>query len=206
LSAFEFFFSFYGLLLGLCVAELVGGFARLLHDRSAIRFGVLTPLLAGFVASDIATFWNQAWVIFRFAPFNLALLTLGMVVASTFYIAATLTFPRVSRPGDHLDAHFWANRRIVLLCVLAANWLVGGSFLVVASARGELAELNLGARFWIGLAFFSLATLTAALANGRRTVMAALALLAAYQIYSVGRAALALAASGGWSFIAPQAE
>ena len=33
MSDFEFFFSFYGLLLGLSVAELTGGFARLLHER-----------------------------------------------------------------------------------------------------------------------------------------------------------------------------
>ena len=32
MSPFEFFFSFYGLLLGFSVAELVGGFARLLHQ------------------------------------------------------------------------------------------------------------------------------------------------------------------------------
>ena len=37
MSAFEFFFSFYGLLLGLSVAELVGGFARVLHERERIR-------------------------------------------------------------------------------------------------------------------------------------------------------------------------
>lgn len=76
MSAFEFFFSFYGLLLGLSVAELVGGFARVLHQKARVRFGFLTPLLAVFVAVDIATFWNQAWSIFRFAPFNMALLVM----------------------------------------------------------------------------------------------------------------------------------
>ena len=74
MSAFEFFFSFYGLLLGLSVAELVGGFSRVLHERQRVRFGWLTPLLAVFVALDLATFWNQAWRFFRGAPFNPALL------------------------------------------------------------------------------------------------------------------------------------
>ena len=49
MSAFEFFFSFYGLLLGLSVAELVGGFARVLHEKQRIRFGWLTPMLGIFV-------------------------------------------------------------------------------------------------------------------------------------------------------------
>ena len=43
MSAFEFFFSFYGLLLGLSVAAVVGGFANVLHERHRIRFGWLTP-------------------------------------------------------------------------------------------------------------------------------------------------------------------
>ena len=93
MSAFEFFFSFYGLLLGLSVAELVGGFARVLHERQRVRFGWLTPLLALFVAVDLVTFWNQAWVFFRDAPFNPALLLVGLIIAATFYIAASITFP-----------------------------------------------------------------------------------------------------------------
>lgn len=35
MSPFEFFFSFYGLLLGFSAAELVGGFARVVHERRA---------------------------------------------------------------------------------------------------------------------------------------------------------------------------
>jgi hypothetical protein len=100
-SAFEFFFSFYGLLLGLSVAELVGGFARVLHEKQRIRFGWLTPMLALFVAIDIATFWNQAWVIFRGAPFNTFLLLVSLSIAATFYVAASVTFPRVSAEGAH---------------------------------------------------------------------------------------------------------
>lgn len=44
MSPFEFFFSFYGLLLGFSVAELVGGFARVLHERQIVRFGWPTPV------------------------------------------------------------------------------------------------------------------------------------------------------------------
>mgnify|MGYP006178249651 CR=1 FL=1 len=99
MSAFEFFFSFYGLLLGLSVAELVGGFARVLHEKQRIRFGWLTPMLALFVAIDIATFWNQAWVIFRGAPFNTFVLLISLAIAATFYVAASVTFPRVTAEG-----------------------------------------------------------------------------------------------------------
>lgn len=120
-SAFEFFFSFYGLLLGLSVAALVSGFAQVLHERERVRFGWLTPMLAAFVALDVATFWGQAWVIFRGAPFNLALLTAGLVIAATFYVAASVTFPRLTAEGVNdridLDEHFWRHRRLVFGCV-----------------------------------------------------------------------------------------
>lgn len=143
LSPFEFFFSFYGLLLGFSVAELVNGFARMVHERENVRFGWLTPLLAVFVALDMITFWNQAWTIFRFAPYNMFLLTVGLVVAGVFYLAATLVFPRKVMPGASLDGHFWQHRRLVMLGVLAANWIVAGLFLVNAAISGELEQLNL---------------------------------------------------------------
>ena len=205
MSPFEFFFSFYGLLLGFSVAELVGGFARLLHQRRGIRFGYLTPMLAIFVAVDIATFWNQAWLIFRFAPFSFALLVLGLVIASVFYVAAALVFPRDLRAGESLDEHFWAHRRLVLLGVLAANWMAGGLLITLTLLTGEFSRLELGAAFWGGLALFSAGTLIAAFAPGRRIVGATLVILLAYHGYQIGRAVLAIVAAGGWSALGPAA-
>lgn len=199
MSAFEFFFSFYGLLLGFSVAELVGGFARMLHERRKVRFGLLTPLLAVFVAVDIATFWNQAWVIFRNAPYNYALLILGLVVASVFYVAATLVFPRDLKAGATLDEHFWAHRRLVLLSVLAANLTMAGVFILVASLNGELPLFNLSWMFWGGLALFSVGTFVAALASRRRLVLATLVLLVVYQGVAVARNAIALFQDEPWS-------
>lgn len=204
MSAFEFFFSFYGLLLGLSVAELVGGFARVLHQKTRVRFGFLTPLLAVFVAIDIVTFWNQAWAIFRFAPFNMALLVMGLVVASVFYIAASVTFPRPEgeAPID-LDGHFWAHRRTVFLCVLIANLIIAGVFFALTSFTGELATLPLAPVFWIGLVLFIGGTSIAAFAPWRRAVIAALIVLVAYHVFTIGRSLVALVDAGGWSLLGP---
>lgn len=201
MSPFEFFFSFYGLLLGFSAAELVGGFARLVHERRVVRIGALTLLLGAFVAVDIATFWNQAWLIFRNAPFNLSLLVLGLFVASTFYVAATSVFPREIKAGQSLDEHFWAHRRLVLLCVLSANWIMAISFFAFANLSGELPRLNLPPIFWIGLAIFTTGTLVAALAQRRRVVMVALIILVSYHAFTVGRSAVALFHSGGWAMV-----
>jgi hypothetical protein len=202
MSAFEFFFSFYGLLLGLSVAELVGGFARVLHERQRVRFGWLTPLLAVFVAMDVATFWAQAWTIFQGAPFSLSLLFVGLVGAATFYVAASVTFPRVTAEGVgdriDLDQHFWAHRRLVFTCVLAANLIVAGLFSALMSVNPAFAEMS-SPRLWIGMAIFVLGTGTAAFSPWRPAVMGALVVLVAYSVFNIIRSASALVAAGGWS-------
>lgn len=202
MSAFEFFFSFYGLLLGLSVAELVGGFSRVLHERHRVRFGWLTPLLALFVAVDLVTFWNQAWVFFRGAPFNPVLLLLGLVIAGTFYVAASVTFPRVSAEGVEkpvdLDEHFWNHRKVVFGCVLAANAMVW--LLLIGMALNDAAWAAVWTpRLMIGVAIFGSCTSVAAFAKDRRVVIGALILVLGYMIWNMGRAALVLIASGGWS-------
>ena len=202
MSAFEFFFSFYGLLLGLSVAELVGGFARVLHERHRVRFGWLTPLLALFVAIDLVTFWNQAWVFFRGAPFNPALLLVGLIIAATFYIAASVTFPRVSAEGVEtkidLDDHFWAHRRLVFGCVLAANAIVWLLLVALALADPDWAAVW-STRLVIGVGIFAVSTAVAAFAPQRRVVIAALVVVLGYTLWNMTRAAHILVVSGGWS-------
>ena len=201
MSAFEFFFSFYGLLLGLSVAELVGGFSRVLHERHRVRFGWLTPLLAIFVALDLATFWNQAWRFFRGAPFNPALLLIGLVIAATFYVAASITFPRVTAEGQEqridLDDHFWAHRRVVFGCVLAANAMVWALLGLLALADPTWAA------FWtlrvlIGVAVFGICTATAAFAPSRPVVVGALLIVLVYTLWNMVRAGAILIANGAW--------
>ena len=200
MSAFEFFFSFYGLLLGLSVAELVGGFARVLHERERIRFGWLTPALALFVAIDIATFWNQAWVIFRGAPFNTFLLLVSLSIAATFYVAASVTFPRVSAEGAHervdLDAHFWAHRKLVFGCILAANLIVAVMVIILGQADAGFAKVANSVALWTGMAVFVAGTATAAFAPWRRVAVGALAVVLLYSLWQMARSAAELAA---WS-------
>ena len=200
MSTFEFFVSFYGLLLGFSLAELIGGFARLVHDRKAVVFGVLTPLLGVFVAIDMATFWVQAWTVFRNAPFSYALLILGLAVAAVFYIAASMVFPRQIGARINLDTHFWAQRRWVLLTVLGANLLMA---LIIVGAAHRAGELDRVLPFdaLLRTAFFMLATLAAALATHRRVVLGLMFLLVLYQLYGVAVSAVRLMHQPAWSLI-----
>ncbi|KQS55639.1 hypothetical protein ASG17_06110 [Brevundimonas sp. Leaf363] len=121
MSAFEFFFSFYGLLLGLSVAAIATGMAIAIQNRKRARIGWLTPLLAVFVMLDIASFWDAAWNTFRDAPFTYGLLIAGLAIALIYFLAASLVFPYDVEEGVSLDDHFWANKKLVLLLTSLAS-------------------------------------------------------------------------------------
>lgn len=124
MSAFEFFFSFYGLMLSLSVGTLAIGAARAFKHRKAVPVGWLTPLLAVFVALDIATFWDSAWTNFRHLPFSYGLLVAGLAIAAVYFVAASLIFPDDSDEPASLDEHFWANKRAVLVLLMIANLML----------------------------------------------------------------------------------
>ncbi len=146
MSSFEFFFSFYGLLLGLSVAAMATGLALALQHRTTVRIGYLTPLLATFVALDIASFWDAAWAAFRDAPFSYGLLVAGLLIALVYFIATSLIFPYALKEGQSLDDHFWANKRMVLLLTTLANLLMlaVASPSILARPQGALLMANYG--------------------------------------------------------------
>lgn len=165
MSAFEFFFSFYGLLLGLSVGVLATGTARAFKHRKAQPIGWLTPLLAMFVALDVATFWESAWVNYRALPVSYGLLIGGMVVAVTYFIAAALVFPDDGDPTAPLDEHFWANKRAILALLILANLLGVCGQLAVNMTREN--GLILAINYALNLAIYILLVGGAALTKRR---------------------------------------
>ena len=123
------------------------------------------------------------------------------MIAATFYVAASITFPRVTAEGAEaridLDAHFWAHRGVVFGCVLAANAMVWALLGLLALADPAWAA------FWtprllIGVALFAVTTATAAFAPSRRVVVAALLIVLAYTLWNMVRAGAILIANGAW--------
>ena len=103
MSAFEFYFSFYGLILGLSVAQVVSGFAVALNARKRSRVGLLTPLIALFLLFDITTFWLFAWALRDQLTVFYGLMFGGLIVAVTYYFAASLVFPDKRDDWPSLD-------------------------------------------------------------------------------------------------------
>ena len=168
MSPFEFFFSLFGLVLGLSISVIASGLATAIQHRRTVRIGWLTPLLAAFVALDIASFWETAWQGFRDLPFSYGLLVAGLVIALVYFVAASLVFPHRIEDGASLDDHFWANKRPTLLLMVAANTLLllAMAAVVQGTPRGRSLLLNYGAT-WL---LYVLLILPAALSRRRALV------------------------------------
>ncbi|MFN5614639.1 MAG: hypothetical protein ACK45V_02955, partial [Brevundimonas sp.] len=61
MSAFEYVFAFYSLILGLAAAEVVSGFADMWRDRRRMEVGFCTPVLALCVLLGIMNTWITFW-------------------------------------------------------------------------------------------------------------------------------------------------
>ena len=170
---FDFVFSLFGLLLGLALAEVLGGFGRALNRRPAGRIGWLTPMLGMLVMLDLISFWTTAWAVRESIPLNYLTLMLVLLFTSVYYLIATLVFPNEPDGEPDYDAHFFRQRKRILGGIAALNivayavetWLSGTMF------RTEQTAVNV-------VAFFALLA-AASFVRSARAATAVLGLLVA---------------------------
>lgn len=151
MSPFEFFFSFYGLLLALSVAVVAAGLVKAVKLRGVRKLGLLTPLLAVFILFDIASFWAWAWSGLQVAPFSYGLLVLGMVIALTYFFAASFVFPEDNETWDSLDAHYQARKRWVFVGVIGSNTISYAAALAISHADPLSAGYGLTNFYYLAL-------------------------------------------------------
>ena len=108
-------------MLGLSLAQVIGGLARWVELRRSVRIGWLTPLLGLLLVIDLTSFWGFAWEARGYLAISVPILLGGVAFASSYYVAAYLVFPREITEETNLDDHFFNVRRIVVGTVLAAN-------------------------------------------------------------------------------------
>ncbi|QNM83902.1 hypothetical protein H8M03_06230 [Sphingomonas sabuli] len=187
MSAFEFVFSLFGLLLGFSLVEVLGGLAKAIEAKvrpdkagaEPVRIGWLTPLLGIFVMLDLVSFWGAAWIARDLVTAGPRIMLGGLVFAGSYYLAAHLVFPPDPRAERDLDQHYFRVRRIVfatvgvLFLLQLAYWL---SVPELAAAFGKPAVIAKTATF----AMF----LTAAVAvRGYKANLVCLILLIASYLY-----------------------
>lgn len=129
MTGFDFVFALFSLILGLAVAEVLGGFATVmkLHARARagkakdVRVGWLVPLLAILVTLNQLSFWMFAYGARDTLPFSYIVLLAVLVVVGAYYLFSVLVFP--DEPEDWPDFDLWydQNNRFILLGLFAIN-------------------------------------------------------------------------------------
>ncbi len=179
MTEFEFVFPLFALLIGLSVTEMLSGLAHALKSKRDIHVGWLTPLLGTLILINLAMFWQGSWEIRDGITASSASLLLVIVVGGAYFLAASMVFPSWGSQVRDLDQYFMEHRRVALLAIAACNLVF---FIRVAMIRND----PIGIWWWAGNSLFLALLLVAALAPGRRAVLAALwALIAAHIILLV---------------------
>jgi hypothetical protein len=127
MTVFEYIFSLYSLLLGLALAHLLGGLAKVVEARDKVRLGWPTALLALQMMLSLAIFWEIAWRARDWVPDNSAALFASLMICGLLYFGAVLVIPSDAERQKDLDAHFFAEKGKVLGCIFLANLLAYGS-------------------------------------------------------------------------------
>ncbi|MEW4447672.1 hypothetical protein [Qipengyuania sp. JC766] len=152
MPGFNFLFEAFILLMGLAMAEVLRGFARVLKLRARrkagidpgmerIHIGWLTPLLGLLVIVDQSTFFLHMYGYRDLMPFNGGTV-LGILLAfGWYYLVASMTFPDEPDDWPDFDVWFWQQKRFVVGGVLGVNVLgtIATMVFVTAEKQQEIA-------------------------------------------------------------------
>lgn len=114
MSGFEYLFTFYGLLLGMAIANVATGFADMWRSREDIATGWTTPLLGLFVLLAAAHQWVSFWggrEDITMGPWNLAI---SMGVALPYIFVSRGMFPRQQDKSRSLEDYYAAHSRVLM--------------------------------------------------------------------------------------------
>jgi len=114
MSGFEYLFTFYGLLLGLAVANVATGFADMWRGRDDISPGLTTPLLGLFVLLAAAQQWVSYWSARETLSMEPSTLLISLAVAFPYIFVSTGMFPRQSDKWRSLDDYYAAHSRVLM--------------------------------------------------------------------------------------------
>ena len=180
MSDFELVFSLFGLLLGLGLAEVLGGFGSAIQSRRKIRIGWLTPLLGLLVALDLTSFWMVAWSTRDLVPAHYVSLLAGLAVMGLYYFIAKLTFP--DEPGDwpDYDDYYFEHRQLVLGGIVVCNFIAIGALTALGATPLESA-----ANRWSLLVFIPALGAAMFVKDKRVNVALLLLLIVQYPLVSV---------------------
>lgn len=129
MSEFEVVSRLFTLLLGLAIAEVLKGFARMVRIRlkaedvrpGAVRVGWLVPLLGTMMVLDQVMFWINFQHFGPLLPGTYPSLISMMVLIGGYFVLSTLVFPAEPKQWADYDDYYMVVRRTVMGGLLVVN-------------------------------------------------------------------------------------
>lgn len=116
MGSFDYLFSFYGLLLGIAVANVAIGFADMWRDCERIEVGTCPPLVASSVLLGGMNVWMQMWLARPYATVNGAQMLAAAAISLPYVFVSRAIFPgQEDRPERSLEEHYLKHRKIILI-------------------------------------------------------------------------------------------
>ena len=131
MDRFDYFVTFYSLILGLALTELLGGFAHMVRARALKKLEPQTALLALFILVDICSTWVDGWVSLKSITIDFEGLWAPVLLAICFYLAAAVVFPHDDADHERLADYYRERKRFIVLMLLAAEMLIHVTYLGV---------------------------------------------------------------------------
>jgi len=114
-ESFDYLFSFYGLLLGIAVANVAIGFADMWRDCEKISVGTCPPLVASSVLLGGMNVWLQMWLSRPFVTVNGIQMIAAAAISLPYVFVSRAIFPgQEKEPEWSLEEHYLKHRKIIL--------------------------------------------------------------------------------------------
>jgi len=123
-DSFSYFITFYSLILGLALTELLGGFAHMVRAKALKKLEPQTALLALFILVDICSTWVDGWISLKHVTVDFDGLWAPVLLAICFYLAASTVFPHDEADHERLADYYRERKRFVVGLLLAGELLI----------------------------------------------------------------------------------
>lgn len=116
MDSFDYLFTFYGLLLGIAIANVAIGFADMWRDCAKIRVGTCPPLLACLVLLGGMNAWIQIWHAHDKVTVNAWQMLAAVAIALPYVFISRAMFPGQGEEAEEsLEEHYLRHRGLLLV-------------------------------------------------------------------------------------------
>jgi len=131
-ESFDYLFSFYGLLLGIAVANVAIGFADMWRDCERISVGTCPPLVASSVLLGGMNVWLQMWLTRPYVNVNGLQMLAAAAISLPYVFVSRAIFPGLEdKPELSLEEHYLKHRKIILILLAVPTTVSVSSHLLL---------------------------------------------------------------------------